>query len=574
MKTSSGGVRIAVALVLVAMAALMSRPLQEESATADEPCILAAGYSYWLGYGFRMHPDEPPLAKMWSALPLLTMSIRVSPESEALLNGSFGHPLARTWGTQLKPAQQLFPEGRDSWYFWPWYEGSRWGELLVYRDNDGERLLAAGRWMQVMVTLCAGMLVFGWARELAGPEAGLLALLMWGFNPVVLAHGHLIQTDAAAALLITAALWTWSRFLLRPAIGRAIIAGAACGAAVATKITAILLLPVCVVLLAARFVCRPAAGPRPREWLRCLISVVAAGYVVLLIAYAPHWSPPPALSEEQAVVWEVPRWFRSFRLLFVPADFFKAVALALGSARGGHHLGYLFGEWSTSGWWYYYPVAFALKSPIPWLLLCALGVFRLVKPPAKVAFEQLVPWIGAAMLFAATLTNKMNIGVRHLLPVYALVSVGVAARLANGRGVIRVLRWVLCGWLVGLTLWAHPFYLEYFNEFVGGSRNGYRYLLDSNLDWGQDAKRLKQYMVRHGIEHIYLEYFGPQKALEYYRVAATRVSAEQARQLRDGILVVSAMELMRPEWSWLRQQRPPTDRVGCTLFVYKIRDGT
>jgi hypothetical protein len=129
---------------------------------------------------------------------------------------------------------------------------------------------------------------------------------------------------------------------------------------------------------------------------------------------------------------------------------------------------------------------------------------------------------------------------------------------------------VLVAWLAVVSILAHPFYIEYFNEFAGGARNGYKYLLDSNLDWGQDLKRLKKYLADRKVDHCYLAFSGVEKAIAYYSIKATVIEATEARSLQQGTLVISAMLLMRPEWAWLREQHQPTDRVGYSLFVYKI----
>lgn len=128
----------------------------------------------------------------------------------------------------------------------------------------------------------------------------------------------------------------------------------------------------------------------------------------------------------------------------------------------------------------------------------------------------------------------------------------------------------MCGWLATTTLFAYPFFIEYFNEFAGGSANGYKYLLDSNLNWGQEVKRLKRFMEQHRISHVYLQYFGPQGAIEYYKIHCTPVGTEQAQQLQQGVLVISAAPLMRPEWNWLREHHVPTARIGYSMFVYNL----
>ena len=424
--------------------------------------------------------------------------------------------------------------------------------------------------MQVIIALTAGLLIFLWTRQLAGSAAGLMALGMWCFNPVVLAHGHLIQTDAGAALMFIVAVWAYSHFLSTPTCGRATIAGVGLGAALVTKLSALTLIPTFVLLVILRRFYPFSERPNARVWTKRFLVMTLSGYVVILLLYAPYWGAPPPTSSTEAAALEVPRWFILLRPLLIPADFFKAIALMTGTARGGYQHGYLFGEWSLQGWWYYYLVAITLKSPVPWLALSTCGLLVFLKRFPKINFQNLVPWVAAAAYMISAVASKSNVGVRHVLPVYALLSVGVAAQLGQASRHTRLAAGILCGWMAFVAVQAHPFYIEYFNEFVGGSKNGYRYLLDSNFDWGQDVKRLKEYLDRRRIQHVYLAYYCNPEAPHYYRIPSTFISAEQAQQIQDGLLVISTDELMRPEWSWLRQQRKPIDRVSYTLFLYKL----
>jgi hypothetical protein len=147
------------------------------------------------------------------------------------------------------------------------------------------------------------------------------------------------------------------------------------------------------------------------------------------------------------------------------------------------------------------------------------------------------------------------------------VVVGVQAARASRS--IRIVTWILCGWLVFVAFPAHWHYIAYFNELVGGPANGQNHLIDSNFDWGQDSKRLKQWMAANEVEHTYLDYFGTGVAIEYHKIPDTRVTPDQARTFRDGWLVVSATRLMRPEYAWLRECVPAA-RVAYTLFVYRF----
>ena len=186
---------IAAALLLTTMGGMMWRPIHRKR---DRRRTLHPRRGILLLQWLRLPnaPDEPPLAKMWSALPLLSMNLTVSREAKALLTLSWGATEARTWMAEMKPVGTL-PEGRGKWYLWPWFEGPDGGVLRIPRQQC--RTAAYGQnIMQVVLTLLAGVVIFLWACEMAGSKAGVLALAMWCFNPVALAYGHLIQTDPEA----------------------------------------------------------------------------------------------------------------------------------------------------------------------------------------------------------------------------------------------------------------------------------------------------------------------------------------------------------------------------------------
>ncbi|MFH1569273.1 MAG: hypothetical protein ABIL09_14860, partial [Gemmatimonadota bacterium] len=186
---------------------------------------------------------------------------------------------------------------------------------------------------------------------------------------------------------------------------------------------------------------------------------------------------------------------------------------------GGGHRAYLMGSLSTRGWWYYYSVALALKTPIPTMLPAAAGAVGLWRRGPAVRLE-LAFLAGPVAVFAAafTLSPGKDIGVRYLLPVYPFLYVlagqAASAALDLGRAVASPGRWRaiaaagLCAWYAVGTLSHHPHHLAYFNELAGGPRGGHRYLVDSNLDWGQDLKGLKRYMDERGVKRIALSYFG------------------------------------------------------------------
>ena len=556
-------------LLLTLMVGLLLGPIRQDSATVDETSFQSAGYSDLKGYKFYFDPESPSLSQIWPAIPLLFMDVKIPDAGRALLDRQAGYPWTVPWSGEPAAVQSLFPQGRDSWYFWPKPEAQIFGQILVYGgQNDGEAMLFAGRVMQLLVTVALGVLIFVWTRRASQNDAAaLVALALWIFNPNTLAYGHLITTDINGALAIPLAVFLFTRFLQQPNVKTAAVAGASLGFAFLMKFNALSLGPICVVLTACFWKSLKAARP---HLMQSVLALVAAAWLVILLGYFPVWSPAPSLSTDQASILGVPGWFQACRPLLLPRDFFKGAALVLSHSQGGHEA-YFLGEWSKQGWWYYFPVVFALKSPLAFLVALLIGVGAASSSWKRLGAYERAPWIAGATYFALAMTSSINIGVRHLLPVVPLVCVGTGCSLS--RMTNRVARYAMAGlivWQAVVAVAVYPCYLQFFNEAAGGAANGYKYALDSNFDWGQDAKRLKKFLEDRKISHIYLDYFGTQYNIEYLKIPNTRVNAEQARHLNNGWLVVSASELMRPEWAWLRESREPTAGVACTLFVYQL----
>jgi hypothetical protein len=257
------------------------------------------------------------------------------------------------------------------------------------------------------------------------------------------------------------------------------------------------------------------------------------------------------------------------RWVLIPAEYFKGLSIVLAHVSRGHPA-YLAGEWSWTGWWYYFPVALLVKSPVPWLLLSGSAVVWLVGHGRRLSFAELAPLVAAAVFLAGAMTSKANIGVRHVLPVLPLLAVAVAAHYRHAVRATRLAMGVLVVALAGTAWRAYPLFLPDCNSLAGGPARGQEWLLDSNFDWGQDAKRLKEFLDAQHIDRVYTHYFGIGRVLERAGIRATVVKPEQARALRDAWLVVSASYLMRPEWDWLRSAHEPVARVGYSLFVYRL----
>jgi hypothetical protein len=256
--------------------------------------------------------------------------------------------------------------------------------------------------------------------------------------------------------------------------------------------------------------------------------------------------------------------------------------------QGMGHRAFFLGSYSEEGWWSYFLVAFLIKTPVGSLLLIAAGLllYRLGKPLKR--HDALFLLLPPALLFAAASYGKINIGVRHILPIYPFLFVA-ASRLASWRPDRVVLRPILVGLPLLLTMistlvWAVPHQLAYFNAIVGGPAGGVRCLSDSNIDWGQDLKGLGEYLKRQGNPMIYLSYFGNPPPSVYgiryqYIPAYGYLLRPEIETLPEGLdrelLAISVYNLQGVHFAdhdlydWLRQ-RTPLARIGYSIYVYDI----
>jgi hypothetical protein len=474
---------------------------------------------------------------------------------------------------------------------WQLRRTHEFGRRLLFRWNDGQRLLVASRTAIVALGLLLIAAVYFSARRRWGAAAALLAAALCAFSPDVLAHARLVTTDLGAALSIFAALLACERLAERPTRGRLLLAGLAVGAAFAAKLSALVLIPVLLVL--AVWVAARRGLPVARVGL-ALGAMVLATVAVIWAAYGfrARISPDPAvnasfdwkrLEPSQAIVRASVRAARAASLLPDPYLYGFLRFWRHSEARPA----FLMGRHSDQGFRWFFPASFALKTPLPLIALLALAL--IVRAPGVPRAGPFV-WVPLAVYALLTLTRGINIGHRHLLPLYPFLFVLAARAGAWAAGRWREgVRWpgaavgLLAAWYVAGTLRVHPHYLAYFNEAAGGPRNGHRLLVDSSLDWGQDLIHLREWAERHGTPALKLSYFGTADP-EYYRVPAQTlpgymppVPRKTVREVRPGdVLAVSATNLQGvyiekealPLMERLRAMTP-IDSVGWSILIYR-----
>jgi 4-amino-4-deoxy-L-arabinose transferase-like glycosyltransferase len=507
----------------------------ESSQTSDEAVHLAAGYSYVTRWDFRLNPEHPPLMKELAALPLLPLGLD-------------------------------FPQGPL------WEAAEEWniGRIFLHENRvPNDTLLFLARLPNLVLSMVLGAAMFLWGRRLVGAAGALLGLALYVFDPNVVAHSSLVTTDLGVTLFIFLAVIAFHAWLERPSPRRLIGLGLAVGCAFASKYTALWLPPMLTALalpvLAPRVADGPGAlgGSRLRR-LRTLLGaagiVIGVAAVVVMLSYG-----------------------------FVGIDWWReGLRRTLLHSEKGHRA-YLMGGISETGWWYYFPVAFLVKTPPGTLLLLAAAAAAAALGRRLRARDEaflLVP-IGVTLVIVAFW--KVNIGLRHLLPIYPFLFLA-AGRLADAGRRMRKGVLALCllgaGWNVVEAIRIAPYHLAYFNPFAGGPLEGDRWLLDSNYDWGQAHKALRRYMAEKGVPMIYCAYTGNSDPWYYgvlyqYVPGSGNLPNAKERPVRvppgspRELFAISAMVLHSIHFTdahlydWLFE-RKTVGRPGYAWFVYDI----
>jgi hypothetical protein len=536
--------------------------LTRESATWDEPVHVMDGYLSLTAGDFRADVEHPPLMRMWAALPLARYALTVDTRT---IDQESGY----TWSLNA-----LFPAAHR----------------FMYVDNDADALLYRARLMTVLLGAALGALVYFRAFALFGWGIAAAVLALFVAEPNLASHARLVTTDYAVALTLAGSVfcawrlsqrWTWT-----------CLAGLTMFvvASVLVKFSGLLVAPVLALLLTIAVVQR-----------RLTPSRAVLGGVVLIVAsivgiwacygfrYLPSDNPTwryrfhvePFARDSMPALTASVRWIDEHHLL--PNAYSEG--LLLNRARSQRRKAYLAGAYSETGWWYYFPAAFLLKTPLALLLLAALGSAIVIR-----RFRAEAPWLllPIALFMGAAMAAPINIGLRHVLPIYPFVlllaGAGLQALLSAGRGAAVAGAAALALAIVEPAL-VYPHTLAFFNVIAGGPSNGSAYLLDSNLDWGQDLKGLKRWMAQHNVATINLAYFGFADP-KYYGIdcqllpgSASWTAADQVGLPRlPGYVAVSAT-LLRGVYAetpaerefYLRLARlRPVTTIGHSIFVFRL----
>lgn len=573
-----------------------------DSMTMDEVAHLPAGYSYVVKQDMRLNPEHPPLLKDLSGLSV--------------------------WlGSKISGLPITFPENIKAWTS---EINSQWdfGFSFMYEvGNDAQAMLLWGRLPFLLLFLLLGIYVFRWTRELYGDKAALIATLLFSFSPTVLAHSRLVTTDLGAAAAFFIALYYFTHWLKNPDWKNTIKAGLVFGLALLVKFSTFLIVPLFVFLTLLYVLLKKESRSFFKRAFVCFGKLLTLGLLGVVFVVTPvyqyhvwHYSAEMQQRDMEHILNKHPmpwladmvKWTADKPVVRAFGEYMFGLSMVYQRATGGNTT-YFLGEVSNSGWRNYFPVVYLIKETLALHLLTLIAVFYLLTKILRRClpgtnkdqsgwrhwlldkFPQLSMLAFLALYwYTSIFSSNLNIGVRHILPTFPFVFLLIGGQISlwlKRKGVCpcawikNAVVTVLLLWGIGSVLLVYPSFLAYFNELAGGPENGHKYVVDSNLDWGQDLKRLKSWADANGVDKIYIDYFGGtapdyyfgERALEWHG-NWPREQMTQADYLalsltfRQNDLGQPASDFHTPIgfYQWLADKEPVA-KIGHSIWVYKLR---
>lgn len=521
---------ITIVSILFVIISLMNA--NNDSATFDEIAHIPAGYSYLTEHEMRLNPEHPPLIKNLSAFPLLFMD----------LNFDINQPF---WTGELP---RKWDEGQ-------WAAGRH---LIWEAGNDPDKIVFWSRVPVVILSLLLGLFIFKWTREIAGTLAGLLAFIIYAFNPNILGHNHFVTTDLGIMAFLTFSFYYFIRFIKNPTWKNTIIGGLFLGLFFLAKFSSILALPIFALVLIGYPLVKKiiSENGRAKVWFQYFgkgLVAFAISLIIIWIVYALNTFATSKETMTELINFNAPQADGNIKNVYTRkalhglnstaftrplAEYGIGINYVFRRVAGGNGA-YFLGEVSDNAFLAYFPTVFLLKETIPLIILIILtSVFTLYqtfsniklksKTLLKDIWKQILSWLrhgvtqytlfGFIILYSyLSITGNLNIGFRHLFPIFPFIFILVAKKVhdffkefkSHQLLFAKYLLTLLIIWIVLIPVFSYPYYMSYFNQFAGGPKNGYNYVTDSNSDWGQDLKRFQTFLNNHPeIDKIRLNYFG------------------------------------------------------------------
>ena len=603
--------KIVAAIIISVAVALAIISVWDDSLIVDEIPHIGAGYSYLVKQDLRLNPEHPPLAKDLAAIPLLFLKLKQT----------------------AFETKQWLSDVNGQWEF---------GRKLIYNsENDADQITHFAKLPMFLFFILAAVLIFQWAKKLYGNGGALVALLLFSFSSTVLAHSRFVTTDLPALFGILFAAYFFVKYLQHSNHKNFWLTSIAFGIALLTKFSTFLLVPYFIILAFVWGLIKGQSAIHPLENSRAIsrgsrvgrmtdwpvIKTILVFIVGILIIVWPvylfntyHYSPIKQKADTVSLLRSYGNrtfanpviWASDKPGLRALSSYGLGLLMVNQRAVGGNTT-YFLGKVSRFGWHYYFPVVYFIKEPLAWWGLALVAIITTISGFKSLNVETFknVSWfkkhfsefamlLWLAIYWGSSLYSNLNIGVRHLLPTYPFAILLVSGQITAISHKLKVLGHkkqlraygllltTLLGWYTIENLKTWPHYLAYFNQTVGGSSGGYKYVVDSNLDWGQDLKRFGQWVRKNDIPKIELDYFGWADPAYYLGSTYERLDSQKYKNAEDfrvrnqtnGWLAVSATFLQGSQgpsdqykpinYLWLKNHQPITT-IGHSIFIYRIK---
>jgi len=561
---------IVVVVLLALFAVLLIGSVRQESQTFDEPNHLFAGTQYWKHGDFGRNPEHPPLAKMLAAIPVLSMGVKEPP-----------------------PVPFPFFKAQDMF-----------GASQFVYSGDADAILLRGRLVIALFSIALGVLVFFAAREMFNSLAGVLALGIFCFEPIVLANGALITTDMPLTFAVFASVYTFYRYIKRPSLLRFAVCAVATAMCILTKHSGVVIFPILALLALAEvfLVSAESSSDEPRLQRRgrllgqltmALVAIAVVSYVLLWAIYGFRYAARPgdlkilptfldySAGLTQHPVQRTVVEFLARHHLLPEAYLFGWVDILL---IPGNRPSFVLGRVLGSGVWYYFPVAFLFKTSLTLIILLLLVPFARIRGHRREFLFLTLPIVFYALV---AIFSMLNIGFRHLLPIYpfCIVLAGAAAAAFATRSTLsKAFVAALLLLLAVSSLHAFPDYLAYSNELIGGPSHNYLLFADANADWGQGLKWTKTYLDQHPAPDCWFDPYNPLESPAYYGIQCKPLitgfghlfgMASAVPRTLTGTILISSTDLDGMMWGpdelnpyRTFRDRKPDALIGNIILVY------
>ena len=562
-------VQCAVVALIIIQVAQFTYVVHRESLTWDEGDHSFSGYMMWKTRDYGLNPEHPPLVKLLAAVPTIGKNLWTPPLQGRFFKG------------------EAYLDGRD------------W---LARNDGGSQHLVFQMRMMTGILAVALSLVIFFATREFFGAGAALFALVIASFDPNLLAHSALVTTDMGVTCFFLASIYAFYRYVKKPGWWRLIVAAIAAGLLISTKHSGVLLAPILLVLILWEVATAPG-GQRLRTALRLAGSfafIVIGSCVVLWAFFGFRYAArPPGLELHPslaAYASGLSHFDQSVILIFahwhlLPES--ELMGLVDVKIMAQDYPTFILGHVYSRAVWWYFPVAVLIKTTLGLLALLALSVFAIVTRRLRRSREVAYLVLPATIYFAIAMGAGMDIGARHILPVYAIVTMlaGGAIMALSRRNGHWIPAWT---WFCSLLVVAHvasalsvfPNYMAYANCAWGGPENLHNLLSDANVDWAQQLYQVKAWQDLHPSQSCWFAYFAyPEIDPAVYDIHCNMLptadtgwgsGASIVPPVIHGPVFISAGDLSGCEWPSsqlnpyrLFQHVKPVASVDYSVFVYQ-----